>query len=325
MKLYYAPMEGVTSCQYRRVHAEMFPGVDKYFAPFIAPDSEGRFKPSHLRDLLPENNPLGAPVPQLLCSRALPFLQVCESLRELGYGDVNLNLGCPSGTVTAKHKGAGLLADLGGLDALLEEIFSRCSLRVSLKTRMGTDSAEELPALMEIYRKYPLSELIIHTRTRSGMYKSPADPEAFFRAVSGCAFSVCYNGSIFTPADMARLAELGPAPDAVMLGRGAAANPALFRQLRGGEALSRRELRDFHDALLEELLRSGYDSRCAMARMKELWYYTGCMFPGSERLVKAVVKARSLEDYRAAAAALFAGGSFDPGAGFGPGGLVHDV
>ena len=111
MELSFAPMEGVTGCIYRRIHAECFPGADVYYAPFIAPDSSGRFKGSALRELLPENNPGITLVPQLLCNAPEPFLAAARELADLGYGEVNLNVGCPSGTVVKKHKGAGMLAD----------------------------------------------------------------------------------------------------------------------------------------------------------------------------------------------------------------------
>ena len=111
MELSFAPMEGITYSAYRRVHAEMFPGADRYYAPFIAPDSTGRFKAGNLRDVLPENNAGIKLVPQLLCNAAAPFLAVARELKDLGYEEVDLNVGCPSGTVVAKHKGAGMLGD----------------------------------------------------------------------------------------------------------------------------------------------------------------------------------------------------------------------
>ena len=120
MKLDFAPMEGVTSCLYRNV-----PGVDRYYSPFIAPDGSGRFKGAALRDILPENNRDLRLVPQVLCSRAEAFLAVSRELAAMGYGEVNLNAGCPSGTVVPKHKGAGMLADLKSLDVFLSEVFSR--------------------------------------------------------------------------------------------------------------------------------------------------------------------------------------------------------
>ncbi len=183
--------------------------------------------------MLPENNEGIKLVPQLLCNAAEPFLAVARELREMGYEEVDLNVGCPSGTVVAKHKGAGMLGDLRQLDDCLADIFSRCPLKVSVKTRLGLYSAEEFPAIVEIYRKYPLSRLIVHVRDRDGMYKSEPDVEAFAPALS-CPFPVEYNGNIFTPADLDSLRQRYPNLSAAMLGRGAVTNPALFRELRRG-------------------------------------------------------------------------------------------
>jgi tRNA-dihydrouridine synthase len=308
-------MEGVTYARYRRLHREMFPGAVRYYAPFIAPDSSGRFKAGNLRDVLPENNTGVKLIPQLLCNAPEPFLAVAAELAALGYEEVNLNAGCPSGTVVAKHKGAGMLGDPAALDACLAEIFARCPLRVSVKTRLGLHSASEFPALAAVYRKYPLSRLIVHVRDRDGMYKSKPDVGAFAAALS-CPFPVEYNGNIFTPADLATLRERYPTLSAAMLGRGAVTNPALFRELKGGAALTAGELENFHDRLVEEYLASGLAPIFTVSRMKELWFYQLCMFPGSDRAGKAILKSRTLPDYRAAVSALFRNVALDPGAGF---------
>jgi len=315
VELSLAPMEGITYAACRLLHAELFPGAARYYAPFIAPDSAGRFKAGNLRDVLPENN-AGLPlVPQLLVNAAAPFLAVAAELGDLGYEEVNLNLGCPSGTVVAKHKGAGLLSDPAALDAVLSDIFERCPLRVSVKTRLGLHSASEFPALLAVYRKYPLARLIVHARDRDGMYKSRPDQEAFAAALA-CPFPVEYNGNIFTPGDLAALKTRFPALEAVMLGRGAVANPALFREILGGAPLSAGELREFHDRLCDAYLAGGLAPNYTVSRMKELWFYQRCLFPGGERAVKAILKARTLPDYRAAVSALFASVPLDPSAGF---------
>ena len=318
MNYYFAPLEGITGYVYRNAHHKFFPGTDRYYTPFIAPDPAGRFKGAPLRGVLPENN-AGLPlVPQLLVNSAGPFLEAARVLADLGYTELNLNVGCPSGTVTAKHKGAGMLADPAALDRCLEEIFTRCPLSLSVKTRLGYTSAAEFPALLEIYRKYPLSLLIVHARDRAGMYRSRPDLDAFAAALDGSPFPVEYNGDLFTPGDVEAIAARFPALSGVMLGRGAVCDPALFRRVRGGPALRLDELRGFLDALTEEYLASGLAPAYTAARMKELWYYTGCLFPGEARALKAIFKALSLPDYRAAVDALFASGAFDPEAGYHP-------
>ena len=318
MELSFAPMEGVTYPEYHRVHARMFPGADRYYTPFIAPDPKGCFKGAAMRGVLPENNTGVALVPQLLINSAAPFLEAAKQLADLGYTELNLNVGCPSGTVTAKHKGAGMLADLEALDRCLEEIFTRCPLKISVKTRLGYASAAEFPAILAVYRKYPLSLLIVHARDRAGMYRSRPDLDAFSLALEDSPFPVAYNGDLFSPADVQALAARFPGLRGAMLGRGAICDPALFRRIRGGAPLTGEELRTFHDALAEAYLASGLAPAHTAARMKELWYYLRCLFPGADREVKTILKSRTLPDCRAAADALLSSRKLEPGACFHP-------
>ncbi len=315
MLLSFAPMEGISSRIYRQTHARLFGGVEEYFAPFIAPDGSGKFKASALRDVLPENNQGIRLIPQLLVNRAEPFLRVAEQLHALGYAEVNLNIGCPSGTVVAKHKGAGMLLDLRSLDDCLAEIFSRCPIAVSVKTRMGVERTEEFEEILEIYNKYPIKRLIIHARARAGMYKSAVDLPAFLAALPECRCPVWYNGDVFSPEDMDKL-KAADGLAGVMLGRGAVADPALPRLLQGGNGLTAGELKAFHDALLERFLAEGLGEQAAMARLKELWFYMLYKFPDSKKEAKGLLKAQRLSDYTAAVEALFASGKFDAGSFF---------
>lgn len=316
MQLSFAPMEGVTGCIFRSVHARMFGGADRYYSPFIAPDGSGIFKAGSLRDVLPENNRGITLIPQILANRSEAFLAAARRLAELGYEEVDLNVGCPSGTVVAKHKGSGMLADLRSLDDFLADVFALSPVRVSVKTRMGLASTEEFGEILGIYNKYPICELIIHARDRAGMYKSAPDIPAFAAAYGKSRAPVTYNGDIFTPADVERVRAAVPELSSFMLGRGPSANPALFRQLRGGRALEKEELREFHDTLVAETLASGLSENFTVSRMKELWFYMSCLFPDGKRAVREINKSRSMGDYRAAVGTLFSSGGFDGSLGF---------
>ena len=304
MELSFAPMEGITGSIYRRVHARLFPGADVYYAPFLAPDGTGRFKGSALRELLPENNRGITLIPQLLVNAPMPFLAAAETLRDLGYEELNLNVGCPSGTVVAKHKGAGMLGDLESLEHCLDVIFSNCTQRISVKTRLGLGSSAEFPAILSLYRHYPLARLIVHARDRTGMYQSRPDLDAFALSLCDSPFPVVFNGNVFSAGDYDAIVSRFPALSGVMLGRGAVTDPALFRRIRGGSALTTEELSAFHEALLEETLASGLAPNYTVQRMKELWFYMGCLFPGQEKALKTILRSRCLSDYRAAVAAL---------------------
>lgn len=305
MYLSFAPMEGLTGCIYRSLHAEMFPGADCYYAPFIAPDSQGKFKKGSLRDILPENNQGIKLIPQILTNDASAFINAAERLIKMGYSEINLNAGCPSGTAVAKHKGAGMLSDPEELDNFLEDIFSALSIKISVKTRLGIENSEEFPGLLEIYRKYPLSQLIVHARTKAGMYKSLPDRAAFSQALDGSPFPVCYNGNIFSLSDYESVTDFFPSLDAVMLARGALADPALPRQIKGGAPLRKGELRLFHDRYLELLLSSGLFDDFIIMRLKELWSYMAAMFDDCSRPLKAIYKSRRVEDYKNAVSVFF--------------------
>ncbi|MBQ9249093.1 MAG: tRNA-dihydrouridine synthase family protein [Oscillospiraceae bacterium] len=301
MELYFAPMEGITTYLYRRIHAEMFPGTDRYYAPFLAPDGQGNCRNSSLRDVLPENNTGVDLVPQILCNRPEAFLCLARLLADMGYREVNLNVGCPSSTVVPKHKGAGMLLDLNSLDDFLAEVFSRCPLRISVKTRLGLESTAEFPAVLEIYNRYPIHQLIIHARDRNGMYKSTPDLAAFAAAYRESRAPVCYNGNLVSPESLQTVLAATPELSAAMLGRGAVTDPALFRRLRGGAPLCAEEFAEFLRRLEDAFLSAGIPESYTLARLKEIWFYTIHMFPDSPKGAKAINKAQSLADYHAAA------------------------
>ena len=316
MEIYFAPLEGITLAAFRRVHSSLFPGTDAWFTPFIAPDSEGSYRGKILREILPENNPGIRLIPQLLVSRPEPFLLAAEAFRELGYSEVNLNTGCPSGTVFAKHKGAGMLADLPALDVFLDRVFSETDLNISIKTRMGIASTEEFPGIMDVFRKYPLQMLIVHARHREGYYESSPDISGFAAAAADAPFPVCYNGNIFSPADLKALKEKVPVLTLLMAGRGAVADPALIRRLKGGADLSLEELQTFHDTLLETLRVEGLAPNHTLSHMKELWYYWIHLFTGCGKLYKRLKKAPRLSEYNAVAEEIFRSGCFDASRSF---------
>ena len=316
VNLSFAPMEGLSYCEFRRVHTRFFSGADVYCAPFLAPDGQGKVKASALKDLLPENNKDLRLIPQILCNSAGAFLALSRELAAMGYRQVDLNAGCPSGTVVPKHKGAGMLLDLKSLDAFLDEVFSHTELSVSVKTRLGLANAEEFPAVLEVYNRYPLAELTVHARTRDGLYQSTPDLHAFALALVESRAPVRYNGNILSPAHAESVTASFPGLDRLMIGRGAMANPALFRVLKGGEKLGKEELRAFLDELFAVYLDSGIGEHYSLNRMKELWYYVHHMFPGAERELKRINKARTKEDYTASVRDMFACGRFDPDAAF---------
>ena len=298
----FAPMEGITYSAFRTLHHELFPQAAEYFTPFIAPDSRGSFKPRYLKELT-----AGYPsVPQLLVNNADAFNLTARKLADLGFREINLNTGCPSGTVYAKHKGAGMLRDLQTLEHILEDVFEqaeRVGYGISIKTRMGDHSTAEFPDTLAVYNRFPLRRLIVHARCRDDFYRGEPDLEGFCKALAVSRCPLVYNGDIRNRETLDRVRQYVE-PEAVMIGRGAVANPALFRELTGGSRLRSGELQVFLDGLRDGWLQAGLGSAVTLERMKTLWVYMKELFPSESRLTKKLLKARVLDEYSSAVSAL---------------------
>lgn len=316
MQYYLAPMEGITTYIYRNAYARYFGHMDKYFTPFIA---SRKMNTREVRDILPENNEGIEVVPQILTNKADDFLAIAEKIASYGYQTVNLNLGCPSGTVTAKKRGAGFLSVPDKLDAFLYEIYESCPLRISVKTRIGIYDLTEWDTLLEIYAKYPLEELIIHTRLQQEFYTGKPHPEAYAKAQHrlqhACSGGIClcYNGDIASPHSLhilkSELAALNAAvPDAVMLGRGILQNPGLAGQLRAQCETFKNTKQiwlDFHNEIFENYRKIMSGDLPVLFKMKDLWTYMSQSFTDSGKYLKKIRKADRISEYEIAVNALF--------------------
>ena len=210
---------------------------------------------------------------------------------------MNLNLGCPAGTVTAKGKGSGMLRDLAKVDAFLDGVFSHAEGPVSVKTRLGVEKPEEFAAILEIYNHYPISELTIHPRVMRQQYRGQADRAAFAAALPRCTMPVCYNGDVTTAAQLHALEEEFPALSGIMVGRGLIADPALFRRARGGAPATKEELRGYLTDLYHGYTELFGSAGCAISRMKGHWFYLIHCFAGAEKLEKQLKKLREPWEY----------------------------
>lgn len=301
MRYYFAPLEGLTDSIYRSLHHKYFPGITRYYTPFFSPTVHHALTPKEKRELPPADTLAFHVVPQLLTRSADDFLWMAQQCGELGYTEVNLNLGCPSGTVTAKGKGSGMLADPDALDSFLYTVFAHAPVPVSVKTRLGFHTPEEFPGLMEVFNRYPIKELIIHPRVRSAFYSGDVDLKAFRYGLENSRAPVCYNGNLCSTEDIAEISQKFPNIDAVMLGRGLIGDPGML--CPGGTDVN--ALERFYDELLENYLEAFGGSRNAMFRLKENWRYLIRRFDGAEKLAKRLRKTTDLGEYKAITKEIF--------------------
>ncbi len=305
MKDYMAPMEGVTNYIYRNAYHQFYHPMDKYFTPFISAKPNKRFSDKEIREVSPENNKGMYVVPQILTNNGDDFLETARILKEdFGYKEVNLNLGCPSGTVTAKGKGAGFLGEPEKLKSFFDRIFSKCEMEISVKTRIGTDY-EDWEELLKIYKSFPIKELIIHPRLLKDYYGNIPRLEAFIKAQKELPIPLCYNGDLFTKEDYEQTSSALSGTDTFMFGRGIIKKPWLLSLIRDGEKPDKKKLREFHDSLYSEYQKILSGERNVLFRMKELWSYMAPSFTNYEKYAKKIKKAQNLRSYYEAVEMLF--------------------
>lgn len=315
MKFYLAPMEGITGHIYRNSYEKYFHNIDKYFTPFIVPNQSVSLKTKELKDLLPQNNKGLNIVPQILTNDAEGFILTANKIKQLGYEEINLNLGCPAGTVVSKKRGSGFLAYPEELDKFLDEIYKIDNMKISIKTRLGKERADEFYKLIEIYNKYPLEELIIHPRTREDFYGNTPNLEVFKDALKLSKHSICYNGDIFTLNSYNKIINEFPEVNKVMLGRGILANPGLIGEIKNNEFANKEIIKMFHDEIFEKYTILLNEDKNAMYRMKELWGYMSHIFTNNKKYYKKIKKAQKAIDYKNAVNSLFIEQDIIKGAG----------
>lgn len=301
MRYYFAPMEGLTDSIYRRLHAKYFGGVDSYYMPFLSPTVHRCLTHREERELPPAFSVPFRAVPQVLTKVPEDFLWLAEQCRDRGYDEVNLNLGCPSGTVVSKGKGSGMLADPDALDRFLDAIFEKAPLPVSVKIRLGLTDAGEFPPLLDIFNQYPIQELTIHPRVRKQFYNGSVDMEMFRYATQNSKNPLCYNGDLTSRGEIDTFSAQFPEIEAVMLGRGLVADPGMLAT--AGTTIPALEA--FHNELLEEYQIAFGGSRNAMFRLKENWSYLLPRFENSEKLAKRLRKTTDLAEYKSIVSEIF--------------------
>lgn len=334
-----APLEGITTYVFRNAYAHHYGDMERYYTPFLSLHKEKEFNHKERQEILPENNAGLDVVPQVLTNSAEDFLKAAGKLTALGYEEVNINMGCPSGTVTTKAKGAGMLADRARLKAFLDDIFAATPMQISIKTRLGMESAEEWEPLLELFNQYPLAKLIIHARVREDFYQNVPNWQAFGLAVERSQNPVCYNGDIYTVEDYQKLCETFPALQDVMMGRGILRNPALATQIRGsmpgqmgiqaGDGVDKtvtqvgngvdkmmawmdngasdlERLRAFHDEVYAGYQAIQFGDRNILFKMKELWFYMMNALPSGDAYIKKMKKVNSCADYEVLIRQMFA-------------------
>jgi len=308
--LYLAPLRGITEVLFRNVFTRHFGGFDIAIAPFLNPQQQPSNKTKILRDVFPEVNQQLPVIPQLLNNHATDFLYLALRLEDLGYTRLNWNLGCPAPMVANKGRGSGLLPYPDDIIRLLDEVIPKLSATLSIKMRLGFREKSESIVLLPKFNDYPLDELIIHPRLGKQMYRGKTDPDGFADCLALTRHKVIYNGDITSVEVYRELAERFPEISSWMIGRGVLANPLLAEELKGDieqdPEKRKKRIRAYHDDLCEAYKQQLSGPGHFLGKMKQLWLFLYLSFPGKEKVLKKIKKARTEQQFLDAVDEMFA-------------------
>lgn len=297
--VYLAPFQGITTYVFREVYTQYFGGVDKLFTAFFTGIQTEKSLRSHKQELAVTHHH-GVPViPQILSKDAREMLLFARICHDLGFEEINWNLGCPFPRVARKKRGSGLLPYPEDVQKILEELMPQIPVRLSVKCRLGYHSPEEIFALLPVFHSFPLSELIIHARLGVQMYKGQTDWGSFEKVLENSTLPVVYNGDVFSPGDFDAAKSRFPSVNGWMLGRGLLADPFLPAAIKRERppVSPETKIRRYVDELYYAYRKNFNDDLRALNRLKELWSYLSLSFDDPVRVFGKIKKTRSFDAY----------------------------
>ena len=213
-------------------------------------------------------------IPQILGNEIPQFIEMANRLGEIGYNEVNWNMGCPITKIAHKKRGSGLLPYPDMVDNILSKVLPHVSTRISLKIRLGYYSPDEVFNLVPVFNKYPLSNVIIHPRIGLQMYEGDLFLDVFAQAIAYIKHKVIFNGDIYSTADYAKIQKLFPLISDMMIGRGVVVNPLLPLEIKG-EVISnpKQKYIEFVTTLFDEINARNVPELSKLRKTKEYWRY----------------------------------------------------
>lgn len=267
-----APMQDITDLPFWRL-LRRYGGPDVYFTEYFRVHATS-VPERWIVDAITRND-TGRPVVAQLIGNDIPALvRTARFLQQLPVAGLDLNLGCPAPVVYRKCAGGGLLRDLGRVDAILRALREAVSLKLSVKTRLGFDSADGFDALLDLLAAHPLDWVTVHGRTVSEMYRSPVRYDLIARAAERLPYPVIANGNLYSARQAVEVYRR-TGVRGLMIGRGAIRNPWLFAQIRArwhgapAPVPTGREVLAYLHALWEATAAPGLSERGHVQRIKK--------------------------------------------------------
>lgn len=297
-----SPLQGFTDFRFRNAFNHYFGGIDTFYAPYIRLNGKFVIKPAYEKDIALKNNTDIKVIPQIMTNDADEFIFVTKYIQDLGYKELNWNLGCPYPMVINRGMGSGLINDPDKINRILDRVHSETDVIVSMKMRMGYEHNKEILDVFPILEKYPIKNIAIHARIGKQLYKGGVDLNAFQRCLDHTGQKIYYNGDITTVEEYKSLKERFPSIDHWMIGRGLIADPFLPQMIKNDTTEYPEDRMEvfgkFHDTLFHEFEQSLSGPKHIILKMYHFWEYFAIAFEDSSKGLKKIKKAKNIEAYQ---------------------------
>ena len=296
-----SPLQGFTDFRFRNAFDKYFGGIDTFYAPYIRFNGKLEIKSAYERDLLPKNNTVAELIPQIMTNDATEFLFTAKYVQQMGYNELNWNLGCPYPMVTNRSLGSGLIGDAKRIDEILKKVYDESDITVSMKMRMGYNHPEEILEVFTILEKYPIKNIAIHARIGKQLYKGGVDLDSFQRCLDNAKHKIYYNGDITSVAKFNEMQERFPIIDHWMIGRGLIADPFLPSMIKANSMIypaNKLEIfSKFHDTIFHEYDEALSGHTQTLMKMLGFWEYFSKNFSNPHKTFKKIKKAKNIFAY----------------------------
>ena len=311
LKILFAPLQGYTTGIYRKAHAEIFGGVDAYYAPFLRIEN-GKPREKDLRDLETSNpqhsnsekQTYAKTVPQIIANSVDEFKVLTDALIAKGYTEIDFNMGCPFPMQVNRHRGAGLLSDIQAFQAIMAEI-KATPVKFSVKMRLGQDSPDEAFAILPILNDTPLAQITLHPRLGKQQYKGTIDFNSFEQFYNECKHPLVYNGDITSVSQICEMERKYPKLAGVMIGRGLLARPSLAAEYKELNEINCAAPQDslgkifqMHHVIFDHACKTYQGDSQILSHIQSFWEYLEPSIP--KKIFKKIKKAGKLSEYQEA-------------------------
>ncbi|MBQ0016652.1 MAG: tRNA-dihydrouridine synthase family protein [Bacteroidales bacterium] len=298
MPLILAPMQGLTERLFRHTFHQCFNGAFDYaISPFLSL-THGNLNDAwdKIDDVLPAHNTDSIPVvPQILGKETDEFVALANRLYDIGYHEVNWNIGCPMRRVAGKHRGSGILPYPNEVQAVLDGIIPKIKPALSIKMRLGYYDDAEISKIIPILNQYPIANITIHPRTGKQQYGGSVNLDRLAEILPDIKHPVIYNGDIRTVDQYHAVLHRFPQIAGVMIGRGALYNPTLPSQIKS-KTYHDNASSLFIDQLIANIMNLPIPDQGKIRKIKEYWCLLWQSTKATEAQSKIVLRSATLDE-----------------------------